>query len=295
MEKYEIRNIDIQDEHSRITIAKLVNEAFDSNIDKEKIFLNTNTRNKKTVYLGAYLNNELAAVNFFIAHELLYNDKSVIAYQSCWSATGNNHRKRGLFSMLINHAKQSLYGAFIFGFPNHNSEPIFLNKLDFRKIDLSKLNIPVKIFPHLFLKYYLRQVKPTYQLPLKDSFIPIEAELIELKKNEYANEIKVYESYNNIVWGKVTKRSSKLGELTFFRIGGIQVNKPHLLYLVFKELIKKEKPDIIQVISCENSSLLELFRGVKPAPKTEPLIIYDLNTNTTSSHFNFISGIKDVF
>jgi len=294
MGNYEIKNIDIRDEYSRIEITQLINEAFNANIEKEKIFLNTNTRNQKTVYLGAYLNNELAALNIFIAHELLYNNKAVLAYQSCWGATGKKHRKKGLFSMLTNHAKQHLDGAFIFGFPNNNSGPI-LNNLGFRTIDLCKLNIPVKFFPGLFLKYHLRQVKPTYQLPLKDCFIPIEPELIELKTNEYGDEVKVYGSYNNMIWGKVIKRRSVMGELTFFRIGGIQVNKPHLLYLVFNEIIQREKPDFIQLISSNNNSLLELFKGVEAAPKTEPLIIYDLNIHTTNSHFNFIAGIKDVF
>jgi hypothetical protein len=294
MENYEIKNIDIRDKDSRIAITSLINEVFNANIGIDKIFLNTNTRNQKTVYLGAYLNNELAAVIFFIAHELMYNNKLVIAYQNCWGATGKNHRKKGLFSMLTNHAKQHLDGAFIFGFPNNTSGPI-LNKLGFRTIELCKLNIPVKFFPRLFLNYYFKQVKPTYQLPLKDSFIPIEPELIELKTNEYGDEIKVYANYNNIIWGRVVKRKSILGKLTFFRIGGIQVNKPHLLYLLFNEIIKKEKPHFIQLISSKNNSILNLFRGVKEAPQTEPLIICDLNTNTMQSHFNFIAGIKDVF
>jgi hypothetical protein len=295
MGNYEIREIDINNERSEIEIIDLVNEVFSLNFGKEKIFLNTSTRNKRTVYLGAYFNDELVALNILISHELLYNNETVIAYQSTWGATSEKHRKKGLLSMLITKAKEMLDGAFIFGFPNGNSGPIFLNKLGFRKIELSKLNIPVKFFPGLFFKYYLKSVPSDYQFNVKDCFIPIESELIDLKTQEYQDEIKVFGSYNNIVWGKIKKTQTRIGNLTFFCIGGIQVNKPHLLPLVFKEIVRKEDIDIIQIVSSSNSSLWDLFKTKKTAPNTEPLIVYDLNINTTGSKFNFTTGIKDVF
>jgi hypothetical protein len=295
MENYEIREINIGHESSKIAITNLVNEVFNINVNKEKIFLNTYTRNQKTIYLGAYLNDELAALNVFIAHEILYNNENLTCYQSCWSATSIHHRKKGLFSLLINNAKNRLDGAFIFGFPNNNSAPIFLNKLGFRKIDLAKINIPVKFFSNLFLNYYLKPIRANYQFPVEDSFLPIESELIDLKTNEYGDEIKTFGAYNNLIWGKIVKRQSKIGTLSFFCIGGIQVNKPNLLPLLFKEIVKSENIDFIQLIACSNSSLWSLFRVKTLAFKTEPLIIYDLKIDTTNSRFNFITGIKDVF
>ena len=295
MKGYLIKSIDKEDKKSLAQINDLINEVFKTNFEIEKLPLNTSTRNKKTIFFGAYYNNDLVAFNAFISHELLYNSNTVIAYQSCWSATSNKHRKKGLFSMLINHAKENLDGAFIFGFPNGNSSPIFLKKLGFRKIALCKVNIPVRYFPTLSLMYFLKKVDKTYLLPIKNCFLTIESELIELKKNEYPDQVKIYSSYNNIVWGKVNKRKYKIGNLTFFSVGGIQINKPHLLHLVFKEIAKKEKLDFIQIISSNNNSMLELFRGVQPASLTEPLIIFDLNKNTNDSHFNLTTGIKDVF
>lgn len=294
MSIYDIKKLDIKNKNSKIEITNLINEVYVRKY-KNKIFLNTYTRNQKTVYLGAYLKNELVALNIFIAHELMFNNKNIIAYQSCWSATSKNHRKKGLFSLIINSAKKLLDGAFIFGFPNHNSGPIFLNKLGFRKIDLAKVNIPVKFFPNFFLGYYLQTITGNNKFSVKNCFIPIESELIDLKKNEYNDKIKTFSSYNNIIWGKIKKKQTKIGTLSFFCIGGIQVNKPKLLAPLFKEIVKSENIDFIQVIASENSSLWSLFRIKTPAPKTEPLIIYDLKTNTTNSRFNFITGIKDVF
>jgi hypothetical protein len=295
MENYEVKEINIHNKYSRDSITQIVNEVFDLSLSGEKIYLNTNTRNQKTIYLGAYLKDELAAVNIFISHELMYNNKTVIAYQSCWSATSKNHRNKGLFSLLINSAKKILKGAFIFGFPNHNSSPIFLNKLGFRKVELSKINIPVKVFTDILLKLYLKPIKPTYQLDLENSFISIESELIDLKTNEYKDTIKTFGCYNNLIWGKTGTRKTKLGNLVFFYVGGIQINKPHLLHILFKEVIKSEKIDIIQIIGSSNSTIWDLFRYKDLAPRTEPLIIYDLEMNTQESRFNFITGIKDVF
>ena len=295
MQNYEIKEIDIQDENSRKEITDLVNEVFNMKLSDEEIILNTYTRNKKSIYLGAFLNNTLAAVNIFISHELQYNNKNIIAFQSCWSATSKDHRGKGLFPLIINTAKERLKGAFIFGFPNENSYPIFLKKLGFREIPLTKINIPVKFLPNLFLGSYLKSVKNNYQLDVKNSFLPVESELIELKENECQNKIKRYGSYNNLIWGKIEKRKTRIGNLNFFCVGGIQVNKPHLLRLVFREIIKKEKIDFIQIIGSSNSSFWDLFKNIKEAPKTEPLIIYDLDIDTKDSKFNFVSGIKDVF
>jgi hypothetical protein len=295
---YQIKQIDISKNENCRKITVLINEVFNLNLADNKITLNTLTRNNKTLYLGAFYGDELAAVNVFIAHELIYNNNITYAYQSCWSATAIKHRKKGLFSLLINKAKVLLKeakGAFIFGYPNKNSHPIFIRKLGFYQLSMSKLIIPTKLFPKLFLKYYLKNINEKFVLSTHNHFIPIEAEVYEWKKKEYKEKIKFYANYNNFIWGKKTVKKLKFLKLKVFIIGGIQINKPHLLYLAFRDLIKNEKVDLIQFASVEGNSILDLFNRIKPATKTEPLIVYDLNINTRKSKFNFITGIKDVF
>ncbi len=298
MGEYKVKEIDIHNVSLRKEATLLINEVFNIGIGADKLLLNTNTRNGKSLYLGAFLDDKLVAVNFFIAHELLYNTINVVAHQSCWSATSKKHRKKGLFSLLINSAKKKLKqlgSSFILGFPNENSAPILLKKLGFRKIPLAKINIPTILLSSLSLRYYLKAIKKDYNLEINNCFIPIESELIDLKQNEYGEKIEVFTSYNNLVWGRETERQTKLGKLSFFHVGGLQVNKPHLLPILFKKILKEKDIDIIQIIGIQHNSVFKLFRGVQSAPKTEPLIIFDLNENTTSATFNFMIGIKDVF
>lgn len=260
--------------------------------------LNTGTRNNKSMYLGAYKGSELAAVNFFIGHEMLFNGETHYAHQSCWSATSPDHRKQGLFSQLINTAKERLKSsgsALIFGFPNLNSEPIFTRKLGFRSISMSKVNIPVFGPSEYLLPFFIKVPGVHDVLNTEQTFIPIESEIIELKQHEFDDEVKVYQSYNNIIWGKRVSRKFSFGTFRFFNVGGIQVNKPSLLRSLFWSLIQKENIDFLQIVGVSNSQLWSLFRGVGKAQRIEPLIVYDLNVDSTAAHFNFFTGIKDVF
>jgi len=296
--EYAVRNIDINDTSTRAKVTSLMNEVFETRLSEDKLLRNTATRNMQSVYLGAFKGDELAAVNFFIAHEIQLNNQTLIAHQSCWSATSPKHRKKGLFSLLINTAKEQLMAsgsAFIFGFPNQNSEPIFILKLGFRKCNMSKINIPVKLLSRLFLMLTIKQKDQFFLLETANCLIPVESEIIELKENEYGADVKVFGAYNNLIWGKTKSRKTRWGALSFFIVGGIQVNKPGLLPELFRALVRQEKPDVIQVAGVANSSLWSLFNGVKAANRIEPLIVYDLNSDTTTSKFNFFTGIKDVF
>ena len=172
--------------------------------------------------------------------------------------------------MLIKHAKHVLKdsgAAFIFGFPNKNSESIFIEKLGFRKIEMRKLNIPVNIFPSIFLKLFLSKKRGDFVLETNNCFIPAESEIFELKKNEQLDSVRFYGAYNNFIWGKIINRKFKHLKLSFFNIGGILVNKPHLLPIVFNDLVKNEKIDFIQLMGVKNNGLWQLFKYVNPADK----------------------------
>jgi GNAT superfamily N-acetyltransferase len=293
--KYIIKELDLSSSHILKSCTKLVNFVFNLNISEDKLLINTNTRNRKSLFLGAYLEGELAAINFFIGHEFLIQEKTIFAHQSCWSATHPNHRKKGLFTQLINAAKDNLKqknSSFIFGFPNQNSESIFIHKLGFRSIPLKKLNIPTKLFPMVVYNIY---TKKNLFLDVDNYIKPIESEIIELKKSEFGEQIKIHATYNNIIWGKITFKDSPLGKVSFFNIGGIQINKPNLLRLAYESLVNSEKVDFIQIVASKTSSIWKIFKFGKIARKTEPLIIYDLNLDTTNLNFNISTGIKDVF
>lgn len=294
---YEFRPIDPYDEKLVEEVAQLQSEVFPIQVTRERLQKNTLTRSGKTLYLGAFEGNELAAFNAFIGHTMQLNDEIIIAHQSCWTATSPKHRNKGLFSKIINSGKEILKqqgSAYIFGYPNVNSYPIFTQKLGFREIPLRRAFIPTFIFSGTLINKSINQFSTGHSFNFTDCYLPSDAELIEWKKNE-STDVRVYGSDNNIVWGKRRNKKVKGININYFSIGGITINKPGLLDEVFLELVRDNKISYIEIIGMGNNSALDFFRYNYPAPKTEPLIIFDLNHNTENKKFNFYLGIKDVF
>lgn len=296
--QYEIKSIDINDDKTNLEVINLLNEVFGTVLSTEKIRLNTSTRNRKTKYLAALKDGKIAAVNFFIGHELQLNGQNLIAHQSCWTATSPAHRKKGLFTRLIEEAKLVLKqegSAFIFGFPNHNSEGIFVNKLGFNSFEMSKLNIPMNPVLRSAMNRGIKKIQKSDSLDSQDHILTLEGESYEWKKAEYENDILMFSNYNNLIWGK--KRTiEKFGRtLTYFDVGGMQVNKPYLLKVLFDEIKSIKEFDFMQIVACSDAVIWNLFKKKQNAPLVEPLIVYDLNLSTIKLKFNFFKGIKDVF
>ncbi len=295
---YTIQEIDIHNNRIREQIIVLVDRVFNLKIDHQKLVKNTETRNGKTLYLGAFYGDELAAINFFIGHELQIEADNIIAHQSCWSAVSPDHRRKGLFSKLIEEAKiilKNKNSAFIFGFPNQNSEGIFINKLGFKSYPMSKLNIPANRLLGFTLNRDLKKIDSDFYLKTEKCVLPLEGEIYEWKREEFGNDVYLFSSYNNLVWGK-RRRIQKFGKnLTYLDVGGIQVNKPNLIHDLFAEIRRAKKFDFFQIVASSNAVFWEMFKGVQFAPKIEPLIIYDLNLSTSALQFQFFKGIKDVF
>ena len=294
---YEIRPIDPHDDKLMDAVARLQMEVFPISVTKDSLRNNTLSRNGTTLYLGAFDGNELAAFNAFIGYSMHYNEQTIIAHQSCWTATAMSHRGKGLFQLLINSAKDFLKqqgSGFIFGFPNVNSYPIFTQKLGFREMPLRRAFIPTAAFSRLLINRSVIMFPKNKLFDFRNCYLPYDAELIELKKNQ-SGDIKVFGADNNIVWGKILVKQVKGIAINYFSVGGITVNKPNLLREVFYEIIKRAKANYIEIVGMENNTAMNFFRYKYAASKTEPLIIFDLNHDTSSSNFNFYIGIKDVY
>lgn len=292
--EYKLEILDLNIEGTRNEVNDLINNVYGFNFSGDELQQNINTRNGKSIFLGAYLEKELAGVIFYMSHEFFFNKETLYGHQICWVATLKNHRKKGLFHFIM---KQSMVilkergSAFLFGFPNKNSHPLFVNSLGFRDELLKKVNIPVKFFPSSVLDYYLNDAD--YQI--KDSFVPNEFEIYEMKQKEDPKACWSFNSEGNFLWGKLEEVKVRGIMLKCFRVGGIQFKNMKTLKAIFLKLSKEEKVDYIQLIGTKCNGVWKYFKSSGIAKHTEPFIIYDLNRDTTKARFNMLTGIKDVF
>lgn len=100
--------------------------------------LNCNGENKFVGFI-AYANDNSPAAFYGVYPQLLnYNNQDFLVAQSGDTMTHPSHQKKGLFVALAKHTFEyckTINIHSIFGFPNQNSYPGFINKLGFKELD----------------------------------------------------------------------------------------------------------------------------------------------------------------
>ena len=293
---YIIEEVNIEDEKIIRPINRLLEEVFGfAAFADNKLKLNTGTKGTQpSLYLAAIEDGEIIGFNAFISHTFFLNNKPIISYQSCWTATSKNHRGKKIFQNIIEEAKKILKArnaAFIFGYPNVNSHPIFIHKLKFIEYPSVKLNIPnLSFLWDLFLNNHLPNVEDLK----KDAILQNDKELFALKKGEYGDKIIKAAVNNSFIWGIIRHKILKGIKLAYFSIGGMEISDVNDVKQLLKKLSQDNKFYYFQFVSAQSNTWCHLFRRLTPA-KTEDLIIYDLNVDSSQYHYNFFGGVKDVF
>lgn len=154
MSEYIFRRVSGNDYPS---LAGLYKNAFNVNIDVEAIRKRFNTTPLGAPHIGFIAihseSNELAAYYGVYPVKLIYKDQTILAAQSGDTMTHSQHRLRGLFIQLARLTFEECRATgirLIFGFPNDNSLPGFINKLNWQKIDDIQrwdLKLKFKTFP----------------------------------------------------------------------------------------------------------------------------------------------------
>ena len=295
---YKIIEVDIDDEIISRKVDNLLGQVFGINggaLPYNKLKDNTSTKGvNKSLYLAAVENNEIIGFNAFISHTLFLNNESINCYQSCWTATDNAHRGKKIFQNILEDAKKKLQtrdAGFIFGFPNEISQPIFIHKLGFKEIPSIKLNIPKEGFLKSF--FFNKNINDIVHLN-KNSILQNEQELYELKKAEYGSKLIKVELNGNTIWGTIRQKNIKGIKICFFDIGGIEIKNTEDIPALFQKVSKLNRFSFFQIVTTKNNSYNQVFKRVKPA-KTNDLIIFDLNLDSSCFNFNFFAGIKDVW
>jgi len=248
-----------------------------------------------TIFLGAFEGSNLIGCKAFMPHDFLLHGKIVTGYQSGFSMTHPEHRGKKVFVNLIEEAKQilkDLDAAFIFGFPNHNSAPIFKTKLNFRAYPLLRsimINGPgVREFQlhslgseklHSFLEGSLRQD---------------EQKLFQLKQGEETSDLTSISHNGNFIWGRYKVKKIGPFKLRYFDVGGMGISSSKSLSAILKA--GKLRCPLIAFTLHPKNPYRFLFKKIGDLPSKESFIIYDLNfTTTDETPFAIMSGLKDVF
>lgn len=295
---YKIEQINLNDLDICNGVSLLLGDAYGStSVSIESVLRNTTSNSiNPSLYLAAIFDNKIIGFNAFIAHDFYLNGSIVHGYQSCWTATSSIHRGNKIFQNIITTAHKILKergAAFVFGFPNDNSYPLFTKKLNYREIPSLKwqlLNLP-----GLKWCWYNSQSKSIGDLK-QDVILQNDRQLVDLKLNELGNNLVKVDFEGSFAWGVRRLKYRKGFQIPYFDIGGFDLadcsHFPHILSLL------KSTTDFIayfQILTVKNNSFNSLLRNINFST-SNCLIIYDLNLDTSKGvDFNFFGGVRDVF
>lgn len=296
MMDYRVEEISLEERALERQVEDLIGEAFGMQLPVGRVRRNTAAPGLKTpLYVAALRDQEVIGFNAFIAHDLTLNGQQIAAFQSCWTATSAAHRGKKIFQNLILAAQEILGGrgaAFIFGFPNEASHPIFIHKLGYRQISPVKWQMP---YLGLARPFWFNRSEARLSEMHHNVILQNDRELIHLKRNEPEPRVEVFEYDGSLCWG--VRRERTLGGFTigYLDIGGISlVDTRHMPILVWGLLGRIRSVAFAQLVGTEGAPYNGLLRRIAPS-RSNVLIIKDLNLETRGLSFNLFGGVRDVY
>lgn len=247
----------------------------------------------ETLVIGCFDGDAMVGLNAFLAHPVCWNGITGLAYQSCLSATDPDYRGRRIFPSIINAAKEELRArgaAFMFGYPNHNSGPIFVQKLGFHLRPMVALDLPAALLKRAFgLVFAVDRLSAGFaDLAQRVNFDAHHA--ADWKASSPHGAPIAIEDYTNFAF--VRKQRAKL---SICRVGGYEINKPPLLGRLLAKAAAQTGSPIVRLVVPVDSPLYESRRVARVTRKTEPLIDFPLAWPSSELRLEAWNGIKDVF
>ncbi len=291
---YTIRELDYDSPGEQQQAVDVANEALGLGIDWPGIELWIQTRaTRPRVILGAYEGDRLVALNAFIAHDLMHRGALVPCYQSCWTATAREHRGKGLFSRIVNHAKEQFRAGgigLLFGFPNEQSAPIFHTTLGFRSLG-GFFHVRIPNLPGA-VRLAVRSPSRGEWLLTQGGYGQNDAQLVEHKRRKLGARFAEFEQEGNYLWGRV---SSARG-LRVLEVGGVILNDPCFLAATIEGALRAQRAHFVRLLPHVSSLFSRFFRYGEVSPHASHLIVCDLNERADEyTTFNFWNGVIDVF
>ena len=243
--------------------------------------------------VGAHDGDEIVAVNGFIGHDVLVAGKASTAYQSCWSATDPRFTGRGLFRSIIEFAIAELRGkaAFMFGFPNAVSEPIFLSKLGFQRTAMRRAVLstrgPASLLQQQFRSSIIEDMLSNHDIVRFDT-----VSNFRWKSAERGDVVSV-EHYGNQLWGKTQKRTIFGRSVTGMIAGGLEINRPQLIGHLLRQARRDLGVSFVRFLAAEGSIVATAAR-IPLTSRSEPFI-HRVIDGPERMRFDAHVGLKDAY
>ncbi|MFV0280806.1 MAG: GNAT family N-acetyltransferase [Rhodoblastus sp.] len=264
--------------------------AFGHSYNIEQLQNNWRLGDDRTTFYGIVTDGKLIAFNGFMAHAARRGDRPLVLFQSGHSATHPDHRRKGLFQKLINHAKSSLDGDYIVGFPNDKSKPIFVEKLGFSLAAMRRVWLPC-----FGSRYFLNARQYISSVRAADMIHPDEAALAKWKWAEHERDVFSVEEDSAIIWGRLTTRRIGITKFRVLVVGGFQAPNVDILSSLLMRVSVDYGARFAQFIVCIDSPIVSSARISLSGDKTEPFIWFPLRESPPSVSFAACVGMKDAY
>lgn len=251
---------------------------------------------EQTLLLGSFDGERIAGLVGFIAHSVRRNGDHSFAFECGGMATDPDYRGRGIFTSLINEAKQTLTdrgGAFLFAYPIKTTRPIFTGKLGFSESERSIVYLPIAIAKHM-LGAFIDMEKFCVAAADSHSVITFDAhETARWQRGRHGDGLLGFEHMENFIFGRVFER--KRGLLTFriFDVGGYEINKPPLLKYLIAQIGRETRAHLVRFIVPPCTALARAARYRRAGKSTEPLSTFPLNWTVEGYCVEAWTGLRD--
>jgi GNAT superfamily N-acetyltransferase len=295
----EIRTVDFGDAALRQQCLRLEQQVFrDSDMTEQLMQHIVGDSHPETLLLGSFDGDRVAGLNGFIAHPVCRDGEVNLAFQSCLSATDPDYRGQGIFTSLIEEAKRLLKqrgAAFLFGYPNANSGPIFTGRLGFRQQDLCVIYLPL-VWPAFWARRCIDIDTMCGLAAESERQIMFDAyQTAEWKRKRRGDALMSFEYMTNFLFGHVVVRRVRGVAVRMFAVGGYEINKPPLLPQLVREIRRKTGAHAMRFVLPTGGSLARAARYPRSGAGTEPLITFPLDWDPHGYRIEAWTGLKDVY
>jgi len=297
-------------------IVDLLHKSFGLKRKKSDIINKYSTENFGKPTIGFFALNETGEyVAYYGVFPLIldYFNQDILVAQSGETMTIPEHRNKGLFTMLAKetYKKTNEEGIkLVFGFPNENSAPGFIKKLNWKFIGkMKKGSIHVSTLPFLELSHKFNSLKLLYlkysNAKLKKYKLSLSNENVidfnfgenpKVKKDIVFIEYKLLSDENHLVEIEGFKMLIKLeGHLKIGLVGYFEQEKTNDFINVCKKLAKKIGSSKVIFLMSENYWLFEYLKSDVNIEDSLPIGLYFNDETFNFSNIEFVQADFDTF